>query len=135
MLIPFIDEDLMVSALAQLDHRSALSQEERARNILGREQTFWPAKAASGAGKGCVDDGWMVWLCVGICVCVCACVGLIHHHFIMDDSKPVGAQLHALHGDGKGSGDSKGKRGGGGGVGKGRGAPAKRMPEPQEFDD
>ncbi|GAB5034709.1 dhm exonuclease [Nannochloropsis oceanica] len=44
VLIPFIDEDLMVSALAQVDHRAALSQEERARNILGKEHTFWPAK-------------------------------------------------------------------------------------------
>lgn len=54
VLIPFIDEDLMVSALAQLDHRHALSEEERARNVLGKEQTFWPAKA-SADGKGCVE--------------------------------------------------------------------------------
>lgn len=44
VLIPFIDEDLMVSALSEVDHRNALSQEERARNLLGREQTFWPVK-------------------------------------------------------------------------------------------
>ncbi|TFJ83504.1 hypothetical protein NSK_005197 [Nannochloropsis salina CCMP1776] len=44
VLIPFIDEDLMVSALAQVDHRTALSEEERARNVLGKEHTFWPAK-------------------------------------------------------------------------------------------
>ncbi len=34
----------MVSALSEVDHRAALSEEERARNLLGREQTFWPAK-------------------------------------------------------------------------------------------
>lgn len=51
MLIPFIDEDLMVSALSQVDHCNALSQEERARNLLGREQTFWPAKRWVGSGR------------------------------------------------------------------------------------
>lgn len=50
------------------------------------------------------------------------------------NSKTIGSQLHALHGDGKGGGDGKGKRGGGKGrAGGGKGA--KRMPEPQEFDD
>lgn len=69
MLIPFIDEDLMVSALSEVDHRNALSEEERARNLLGREQTFWPANKRW-AGLVWVE-GWVLmglwgdWVLVG----------------------------------------------------------------------
>lgn len=43
VLIPFIDEDLMVDALSNVDHKDALNPPERARNILGRAHTFLPA--------------------------------------------------------------------------------------------
>lgn len=55
VLIPFIDEDLMVDALSALDHKEALNVPERARNILGREHTFYPTLgtvARVGGNKG-----------------------------------------------------------------------------------
>lgn len=42
VLIPFIDEEDLISAICSFDHRSALTMEERLRNVLGREHTFYP---------------------------------------------------------------------------------------------
>lgn len=61
--IPFIDQDDMLEVLATIDHKTALTPQERLRNLLGEERSFHPATsvppssapagaAAAGASEG-----------------------------------------------------------------------------------
>lgn len=47
--IPFIDQGKMLDVLTTIDHKTALTPQERLRNLLGEERSFRPAKVGAAA--------------------------------------------------------------------------------------
>ena len=48
-LLPFIDEERLLSAVRAIDEAGLLTEEEKARNVLGEDVYYRPAESATAA--------------------------------------------------------------------------------------